>query len=78
MLLKEGDFNDVLKIDGAQEIRNCSAKAIKYHMSQTVEEFGANQKESKRYKLDNIEKVDFVVLRKYNLPQNKETRVIDA
>lgn len=62
----------------AQEIRNCSAKAIKCHMSQTVEEFIANQKERKRYKLDNIEKADFVVLRKYNLPQNKETRVIDA
>ncbi|MCA0254640.1 MAG: AAA family ATPase, partial [Proteobacteria bacterium] len=75
---KEGDFNDVLKIDSEQEIRNCFARALRYHRAKTVEEFIANQAESKRYKLDDIEKADLELARKYNIPQDKEEIVVDA
>ena len=70
---KSGDFNDILRSDGALAISDSFEAAINKHMAQTLVEYFA--KDAIETKLDEHDKSNLAYIEKYDLPQ---VAIVDA
>jgi Ti-type conjugative transfer relaxase TraA len=70
---KEGDFNDVLKLEGGKAISDVFKPALTKHAARTLEEYFS--KDILATKLDDNDKSNLAYIEKYSLPQSA---IVDA
>ncbi|MDA9163616.1 AAA family ATPase [Rickettsiaceae bacterium] len=73
---REGDFNDVLKLEGSTAISNDFEVALSKHVATTLKDYLAwGSADNQSSKMDQMDAANLAYIEKYNLPQNA---IVDA